>query len=183
MFGSRRCRELEARVAILETKLESAQQRFEARLVELARDHERDPEAHLRSLMNRVAGELSQQLERALADLRAGREALPALEDLRKGLESAAAGIDVPRVRASLDKVYRAERTGYVSLYFDGGYTDRVKLLVGPEDPPGSIICELNTSNSINSYAGGVVRRGEYWMARSEKAGKSGVKCVFTPFL
>jgi hypothetical protein len=183
MFGGRERRELEARVARLEAKLESVQERLEARVDELTRDKEGDPEARLRFLMNHVAGELGQQLERAVADLRAGREALPALEELRTALETAAAGIAAPRLRASLDKIYRAERTGYVSLYFDGGYTDRVKLLVGPEDPPDSVICELNTSNSINSYAGGVVRRGEYWMARSEKPTKSGVKCVFTPFL
>lgn len=184
MFGARQRRELEARVAALEKRLEANEAQVDARLGELARDLEQaDPEVRVRFLTSRIAADLASDLEKALADLRAGREALPALEELRKGLEQAAAGVDVPRFEGELSQVYRAEWTGYVSLYFAGGFTDSVSLLVGPEDPPTLEICKLNTSSDINSYAGGVVRRGEYWVAASRKPGRSGVKCVFTPFL
>lgn len=85
------------------------------------------------------------------------------------------------RTRPALGVVHQAEVTGYVSIYFTGGRTDKIQLLAGWDDPPTECICEANNYNDLNSYAGGVVRQGEYWMVVSKKLEKSGFECVFTP--
>lgn len=77
--------------------------------------------------------------------------------------------------------VHRAEATGYVSLYFVGGRTATVRLLVGWGDPQTECICEANTRNDLNSYAGGIVRKDEYWTLESKLGDRSGFECVFTP--
>jgi hypothetical protein len=64
-----------------------------------------------------------------------------------------------------LDTLYLAERTGFVSVYFDGGRNARVKLLVGPENPPTTCVGEV-----YNDYAGALVRAGEWWIARSNNS-------------
>ncbi|HUF83962.1 MAG TPA: hypothetical protein VMQ81_05145 [Acidimicrobiia bacterium] len=86
-----------------------------------------------------------------------------------------------PRSRPAFNEVQRADVAGYVSLYFKGGYTDDIQLLVGVGDPPSEVVCEANTRNDMNSYAGAIVRPGEYWMARSKSGANSGFECVFTP--
>jgi hypothetical protein len=58
-----------------------------------------------------------------------------------------------------------------------------VELCVGPTSPPDAVVCSLNVRNDINSYAGCVVRRGEFWLARSQTGSDSGVRCMYTPFL
>jgi hypothetical protein len=50
----------------------------------------------------------------------------------------AAGEVSRERLTVTLNKVYRADTAGYVSAYCDGGYNDRVQLLVGPEDPPAT---------------------------------------------
>lgn len=121
---------------------------------------------------------------RRLEDLaeRAGRlseAADTALRGLRD--RATAAGVGLPRVRPALGVVHRAEVTGYVSVYFTGGRTDKIRLLAGWDDPPTECICEANNTNDLNSYAGGIVRRDEYWIVVSKHAQRSGYECVFTP--
>jgi hypothetical protein len=80
-----------------------------------------------------------------------------------------------PRFQAALDTVYRAKSFGYVAVYFVTGRTARMRLLVGPENPP-------TTSVGSGDYIGGIVRPGEYWMAATHRPGlKAGFECVFTP--
>lgn len=121
---------------------------------------------------------------RRLEDLaeRAGRlsaEADQALLGLQK--RATAAGVGLPRTRPAIGVVHRAEVTGYVSLYFVGGRTATVRLLVGWDDPPTECICEANTRNDLNSYAGGIVRKDEYWILDTKLGDRSGFECVFTP--
>ena len=99
------------------------------------------------------------------------------------GLEerATAIGVGLPRLRPALGAVQRAEVTGYVSIYFTGGRTDKIRLLVGRDDPPAECVCEANTTNDLNAYAGGIVRKGEYWTAACKHPDKSGFECVFTP--
>lgn len=103
-----------------------------------------------------------------------------ALRALETRAESA--GIGEPRFEAALDTVYRARTYGYVAVYFVGGRTARMRLLVGPQSPPTTSIGYANSGSDINSYMGGVVRPGEYWMAATHHAGmKAGFECIFTP--
>jgi hypothetical protein len=99
------------------------------------------------------------------------------------GERAAAAGMAQDRVRPALDVVHRAEVTGYVSVFFTGGRTDTLRLLVGWSDPPTECVCEANAFSDLNSYAGGIVRKGEYWTLAGTHTGKksSGYECVFTP--
>jgi hypothetical protein len=91
-------------------------------------------------------------------------------------------GVGQARFQAQLDKVHRAAAHGYVAVYYTGGWTDKVRLLVGPDTPPTDCVCTANSTNEINSYAGCVVRAGEYWMVTSDRgAAKSGFVCMFTP--
>ncbi|WP_033438151.1 hypothetical protein [Saccharothrix sp. NRRL B-16314] len=103
--------------------------------------------------------------------------ALRALE-ARSGLM----GIGEPRFQAALDTVYQAKTFGYVAVYFVGGRTARVRLLIGPHNPPDTSVGCANSGSDINSYIGGIVRPGEYWMAATHRPGlKSGFECLFTP--
>jgi hypothetical protein len=96
---------------------------------------------------------------------------------------AAAAGAGQPRIRPAFGVVHRAEVTGYVSVFFTGGRTDTLRLLAGWDDPPTECICEANTFNQLNSYAGGIVRKGEHWTLAGTHTGKKslGYECVFTP--
>jgi len=100
-----------------------------------------------------------------------------------RALESRAesVGIGEPRFEAALDTVYRAKTHGYVAVYFVGGRTARMRLLVGPQSPPTTSVGYASGAE-INSYMGGIVRPGEYWMAATHKPGmRAGFECVFTP--
>lgn len=91
-------------------------------------------------------------------------------------------GIGAARFEAALDTVYRATSHGYVAVYFVGGRTARMRLLVGPQSPPTTSVGYANSGSDINSYMGTVVRPGEYWMAATHNPGmKAGFECVFTP--
>lgn len=93
-----------------------------------------------------------------------------------------AAGIGGPRFEAALDTVYHAKTHGYVAVYFVGGRTARMRLLAGQQNPPSTSIGQANSSGEINSYMGGIVRPGEYWMAATHRPGmKAGFECIFTP--
>ena len=100
---------------------------------------------------------------------------------LALGERAAASGVGLPRLRPALGQVHRAEATGYVSVYFTGGHTDTLRLLAGWDDPPTECICEANTRNDLNAYAGGIVRKGEYWTVAGRHPERSGYECVFTP--
>ncbi len=95
-----------------------------------------------------------------------------------RSLEARAApmGFGEPRFRAELDTVYQAKTSGYVAVYFVGGRVARMRLLVGPQNPPTASVGYSDT------YVGGVVRPGEFWMAATPRLGlKAGFECVFTP--
>jgi hypothetical protein len=105
-------------------------------------------------------------------------------DGLLRSLETRAkpAGIGAPRFEADLDTVYQAETYGYVAVYFVGGRTARMRLLVGPQSPPTTSVGYANSSGEINSYMGGIVRPDEYWMAATHHTGmKAGFECIFTP--
>lgn len=92
------------------------------------------------------------------------------------------AGLNEPRFEAALDTVYHAKTYGYVSLYFVGGRTANMHLLVGPQSPPTTSVGSASPGSDINSYVGGIVRPGEYWMAATPRPGmKAGFECIFTP--
>jgi hypothetical protein len=124
-----------------------------------------DDSRRLEDLTER-AGQLSAAADKALLGLQE---------------RATSAGVGLPRSRPAMGVVHRAEVTGYVSLYFTGGRTTSVRLLAGWDDPPTECICEANNRNDLNSYAGGIVRKGEYWTVDSKLDGRSGFKCVFTP--
>jgi hypothetical protein len=97
---------------------------------------------------------------------------------------TAAAGVAQPRFNINLNEIYQARTTGYLSIYFTGGRTDQVEILVGDSQPPTASVAESNTRNDLNSYAGTVVRAGEYWLVTAKHAigGRStGYRCTFTP--
>jgi hypothetical protein len=144
-----------------------------------------------------VRGELSSlqtELTRVrpiLSDLKHLERIRSDLERIRLAAEAASEGLRAQpnveslhqaRRKVPLDSVQLAKTTGYVSIYFDGGRTDVVRLLVGSTEPPDDCVCEANSTNDINSYAGGIVRAGEYWRAQSKVgASRSGFICWFTP--
>lgn len=121
-----------------------------------------------------VVGTLLQDEERhtRLTELTARADgALRALE-----ARAASVGVGEPRFQAALDTVYQAKTSGYVAVYFVGGRTARMRLLVGPQNPPTTSV------GHTDSYVSGVVRPGEFWMAATPRPGmKAGFKCVFTP--
>lgn len=99
------------------------------------------------------------------------------------GLQTAAAdaGVQGMRFEPDFNVVYHADVAGYLAVFNDGGFTDRIELLVGSDDPPTEVVATANSRNDINSYAGTVVRPGEHWMIQSKVGAKSGMKATFTP--
>lgn len=199
MFGRREEQErLEARLAELEQRLtaridavaDEAAALVERRLKDLQERLEEEPQERVGFLLASVAAEVRADLEGLVADgkrLRqvtedVGRrheEAERALRALVSRLEGGA--MPPPRTKVEFNKVYQAETLGYVAAFFDGGRTDKVSVLIGAENPPALSYGELNTTNEINSYVGAIVRPGEYWMVRSKRGERSGVKCFYTP--
>ncbi|TQM79570.1 hypothetical protein FHX81_1879 [Saccharothrix saharensis] len=101
-----------------------------------------------------------------------------------RSLEARAASVGVgqPRFQAALDTVYHAKTFGYVAVFFVGGRTSRLRLLVGTANPPETSVGYADSSADLNSYMGVVVRPGEYWMVSSPRPGREyGFECVFTP--
>ncbi|MBB5955393.1 hypothetical protein FHS29_001974 [Saccharothrix tamanrassetensis] len=102
-------------------------------------------------------GELERQVAALAAQVR-GNRPLPA--DAARPESSGG-----PRTDHRLDTVYRAEVHGYVAVYFVTGRVARVRLLVGTDYPPTRLVGMVHGSG--DSYAGTVVRPGEYWLAES----------------
>jgi len=126
-----------------------------------------------------VAGD-SRRLERVAEE--AARLSAAADARLRELAERAGhSGVGRPRKEPELGRLHRAEVSGYLAIYFAGGRTNTIKILVGPEDPPTTCVGELNVTNDLNAYAGAVVREGEYWTTESRHDNMSGFRCVFTP--
>jgi len=136
------------------TSLESRVEELETRVAQLLEDDGRVPE-------------LAERAENAL-------KALAKLAE--------PAGLTEQRFEANLDTVYQATTYGYVAVYFVGGRTARMHLLVGPTSPPTTSVGYANSGSEINSYMGTIVRPGEYWMAATHRTGmKAGFECIFTP--
>lgn len=142
--------------------------------------------ARLQELEGRV-----ERLTGALGALLEDEERYARLTDLSertgaalRALETRAeqVGVGEARFEADLDTVYRAKTHGYVAVYFVGGRTARMRLLVGQQSPPTTSVGYANSSGEINSYMGGIVRPGEYWMAATHSPGmKAGFECIVTP--
>ena len=158
----------QAELKLLQERIEELESRV-AQLTEMV--------APARALLD-DSRRLEDLAERAKRLSAAGDAALTAL-----GARAAAAGVGQPRFRPAFGVVHRAEVTGYVSVFFTGGRTDTFRLLVGWNDPPTECVSEANTFNQLNSYAGGIVRKGEYWTLTGTHTSKKsyGFECVFTP--
>lgn len=87
------------------------------------------------------------------------------------------------RTRPALGEVHRAPTIGFLSIYFVGGRTGTVELLVGDTPQPRTRIGYLNSGADIGSYIGAVIRAGEYWIAATKRPDKIAVECVFTPLI
>jgi hypothetical protein len=172
------------RVEGVETLLEQRLKQIEARLDD-------EPADRVRMLLNSVAEDVRTDLA-ALLD-NAGKLRNATEEALRRNAELEAAAEQMvtrlsgeephpSRIKVQFNRVYQAKSLGYVAAYFVGGRADRVSILIGEESPPTKSWAELNTTNDINSYAGAVVRPGEYWMAKAKVGSGSGVRCTYTPF-
>lgn len=146
----------------------------EARVGELLERAEADPERRARLLLNAVADELREKVDRALNDAEVVHAA-------RADIEAATAAVTEAPRGMSFDEVHTASRTGFLAVWSQGRATDVVDLYVGFDDPPSHFVGQLNTRNVINSYIGTVIRKGERWIARSKHGGD--VRCRFTPFL
>lgn len=138
------------------------------------------PEERTEALLAAVSNDLERSLREQIERARQLAEVSGELEALASSVES---GLRPPRQRLPLGVVHRATSHGYVSLFAEGGLTDKVQLLVGENDPPTEVVTSLNTRNGINSYGGGVVRPGEHWLATTlHGPDRSSVTCVYTPF-
>ena len=162
-----------------------------ATLSKLAGEIENDPEKRMRFLLDQVTGEIEKSFKSTLQQAEAlsevvenTKKSVDEIEKIHANLMAKLNGARPgERSKIPLGEVQCAESTGYVSLWYNGGFTDKVKLLVGWSDPPDELVCSLNSQNEINSYAGTIVRPGEFWVAKSKRPNASGVKCVFTPFI
>lgn len=91
-------------------------------------------------------------------------------------------GVGGPRTRPKLDTLYRADVLGYVAVYFVTGYIATVKLTVGAENPPTTVVGIAHGGGESNSFAGAIVRPGEYWIAAtSGERADYGFELHFTP--
>ena len=201
MFGNRKQIEaLEAefgqQLAGLEQRIrqqvEQATQGMDAavdrRVSVLLRQMAQDPQGSADWLQGAGVQAVRELLRRGMADAEAVRHTRQAVEEMQRSLAQRIEALEQglkqqPPQRMQLGEVHQAPATGYVALWFDGGVGDEVQLLVGAEPPPYACVSALNCRSDINSYAGGVVRKGEYWLATSQHPDQSGVRCTYTPFL
>jgi hypothetical protein len=127
-------------------------------------------------LRARVA-DLERQVATLSAQLSATRPLLDdatRIESLARQAESAVRSLEAratplsvggPRTTPKLDTLYRADVLGYVSVYFVTGYISTVSLTVGSQNPPTNVVGIAHGGGESNSYAGAIVRPGEYWIA------------------
>jgi hypothetical protein len=121
--------------------------------------------------LERVVQTLAAQVD-AARPLLADTTRLQALTARAEAAAEALAARTVPvplgaGFEGQIDTLYRAEVTGFVAVYFVTGRTAKVQLLVGPSDPPTRVVGVVDSRGSQQSYAGGIVRAGEYWVAAS----------------
>jgi hypothetical protein len=111
---------------------------------------------------------------------RLSASASAALHALQDRAEPLGHGLD--RFVPTVNTVYRAAATGYVSAYYAGGRSAAIVLLAGPTDPPTEHLAGADTTVGLNTYVGGVVRRGEYWvLSASNNRPEMGFRPMFTP--
>jgi hypothetical protein len=146
-----------------------------------------------RKALERRVVELERVVQTLVAQVDAVRPLLAdtaRLEALTARAEAAAGALAARTVPVPLgegfegriDTLYRAEVTGFVAVYFVTGRTAKVRLLVGPANPPTRVVGLVDSRGSHQSYAGGIVRAGEYWTAASasERPGLN-FRVHFTP--
>lgn len=155
-------------------------------LVELGARLQGDPERRAQAVLAAASEELRVQLQRAIGDTQVASERATQAQQASKDIVALRARLQRPPAWQApqpmpLDVVHHAPTNGFVALWFEGGYTGVVALLVGPADPPETCVGRLNTRNDLNPFCATVVRRGEYWKAQVEK-GSPDLPCVYTPF-
>lgn len=84
-----------------------------------------------------------------------------------------------PRLAARFNEVYRADGFGHLSVWFAGGRTGRVVILVGADNPPTDVAGEVTADMPSSGTA--MIRPGEYWMLNCDRKNGGGFKAVFTP--
>jgi hypothetical protein len=95
------------------------------------------------------------------------------------GASEAAKTVVKPRFTPRFNEVYRSEGFGYVCVYFAGGRTGTVRILVGIEDPPTELAVEVAFESP--NYGAAVIRPGEFWTLSCRRADGGGFKAQFTP--
>jgi hypothetical protein len=83
-----------------------------------------------------------------------------------------------PRFEPLFNQVYQAFGCTFVSVWFEGGHTTPVELLVGGENPP---TLSLGLLRADYGNATWVVRPGEYWALRCKRADGGGFRAIVTP--
>jgi hypothetical protein len=84
-----------------------------------------------------------------------------------------------PRIAVRFNEVYHAEGFGHLSVWFSGGRTGRVIILVRGDNPPTEIVGEVDADVAGSGAA--IIRPGEYWMLDCNRRNGGGFKAVFTP--
>jgi hypothetical protein len=83
-----------------------------------------------------------------------------------------------PRFEPLFNQVYQAIGYTFVMVWFEGGHTTPVELLVGDEYPPTQ---SLGVLRAESGNASGVVRPGEYWALRCKRDSGGGFRAMATP--
>ena len=117
------------------------------------------------------------ELERVVQELTVRADATAVALAARTSPAPLGAGFE-----GQLDTLYRAEVTGFVAVYFVTGRTAKVQLLVGQDNPPTRVVGVVDSRGSQHSYAGGIVRAGEFWVAAAtSKRSNLNFRIHFTP--
>ena len=177
---------LTARINAIDARLPAVEASLDRRLNEILTRYEQHPDERVRFLLNSIGEELRGALSKSLDEARqigtlkeataqSWHEAATTAQQISLRAQGDAAR--QPRLKAALNTIHRSPWIGYVFMYFDGGFTPSGELLVGNSSPPQECVGEIS---NINTYAGCVVRPGEFWIAKSSS---DSVKCFYTPFL
>ena len=83
-----------------------------------------------------------------------------------------------PRFEPLFNQVYQADGHIFVTVWFEGGHTSPVELLVGDEFPPD---VSLGVLRAESGNASGLVRPGEYWALSCKRDDGGGFRAMATP--
>ena len=85
---------------------------------------------------------------------------------------------DEPRFEPLFNQVYQAIGCTFVTVWFEGGRTNPVELLVGDENPPTLSLGLLRADHGNASW---VVQPGEYWALSCKRDDGGGFRAIVTP--